>query len=241
MHHTYTSSTGTPPGAALGITQSRRYSAVTSLALFAAATVAGMFLTFIITGIGQDALQFLRVPQEYLAILLRNPPVLRFTLGLDNLFIVLYVSMFLSVGAALWRHAESRTMLAAGCGLLAVAGLLDLIENMHFLTMLAAAEHGLGIGAAQIELQVWESLVKFHTSYLGLFLLGFALPRESIMENALCFALRWIQLPVGLLIYLTPREIAVPLVLVRFTFFLLALLAIASIFRRNRFGSGEPA
>jgi hypothetical protein len=112
---------------------------------------------------------------------------------------------------------------------------------MHFLTMLAAAEQGMDVGVTQIELQVWESLVKFHASYLGLFLLSFVLPDKNTMGSALCFVLRWVQLPVGLLIYLTPREIAVPLVLVRFTFFLLALLTIAWIFRQNRSGSGEPA
>ena len=105
---------------------------------------------------------------------------------------------------------------------------------MHFMTMISAAEQGLGIGPTQIELQVWESLLKFHVSYLGLFLMGFALPNKTNLETALCFALRWIQLPVGLLIYLVPREISVPLVMVRFTFFLLALLAFAAIFRQNK-------
>ena len=194
-----------------------------------------MFATFALTGIGQDPLQFVHSPQEYLAILLRNPPVLKLAIGFDNLFIMLYSSMFLAIGSVLWRTARYRAFLAAACSLLALSGLLDLLENMHFLTMLAAAEQGLAIGLAQIELQVWESLIKFHASYLGLFLLGFVLPCETRLERALCFALRWVQLPVGLLIYLTPREIAVPLVMIRFTFFLLALLALAAVFRRRKF------
>lgn len=209
---------------------------VSRFAFAAALVVLAMFATFVLTGIGQDPLQFVHSPHEYLAILLRNPPVLRLAIGLDNLFIMLYSSMFLALGSSLWRTARYKGLLAASFSLLALSGLLDLLENMHFLTMLATAEQGLAISLSQIELQVWESLIKFHASYLGLFLLGFVLPSETRLEQALCFALRWVQLPVGLLIYLTPREIAVHLVLVRFTFFLLALLALAAVFRQRKFG-----
>lgn len=241
MHHPFTSTLDALPVVSGKFSEGWIPLLVSSLALAAAGIVLGMIITFAVTGVGQDALQFFHPPAEYLAILLRKPAALRFTLGLDNLFITLYVSMFLCLWAALWNHAKTRMLLAAGCGMLVFSGLLDLLENMHFLTMLAAAEQEVNIGATQIELQVWESLVKFHTSYLGLFLLSFALPNEGAIGKALCFALRWIQLPVGLLIYLTPREIAVPLVMVRFTFFVLALLAIASVFRQSRFGSDAPA
>ena len=209
-------------------------SLVSNFALAAALTVLAMFSIFLVTGIGQDPLQFVHSPQEYLGILLFNPPILQFAIGLDNLFIMLYSAMFLTLGISLWGVVESKALLATSCGLLGLAGVLDLCENMHFMTMISAAEQGLGIGPTQIELQVWESLLKFHVSYLGLFLMGFALPNKTNLETALCFALRWIQLPVGLLIYLVPREISVPLVMVRFTFFLLALLAFAAIFLQNK-------
>ncbi len=209
---------------------------ISKLALAAAIMVMGMFLVFFLNGVGQDPLQFIHPLQEYLAILLRNPVALRFTIGLDNLFIILYASLFLAIGIASWQYTTAKSVLTAACALMGLAALLDLAENMHFLAMLSAAEQGLGVQMAHIEMQMWESLIKFHVSYLGLFLLGFALPATDNVEKALCFVLRWIQLPVGLLIYLTPKEIAGPLVLVRFTFFFLALLAIAIIFRPNRFG-----
>jgi hypothetical protein len=210
------------------------------LALASAAVVLAMFGTFLLTGIGQDPLQYIHTPPEYTAILLKKPPVLRLAIGLDNLFIVLYSSMFLTLGASLWRRGGSKAVLLASLGLLAVSGLLDLLENMHFLAMISAALQGMDISQVQIELQVWESLVKFHISYLGLFLLGFALPCETWLEKALCFALRWVQLPIGLLIYLTPAAIALPLVMARFTFFFLALLALWSVFRQRRFDSDVP-
>ncbi len=227
-----------PPDHASGVPQ---LSTLTSrFALAAAAVVLAMFAIYVSTGIGQDPLQYIHTPQEYSAILLKAPSVLRTAIGLDNLFVVLYSSMFLTLGATLWDRTGSRALLLVSLGLLAASGLLDLLENMHFMTMVSAALHGMDVGPAQIELQVWESLVKFHVSYLGLFLLGFALPRDTLLERALGFSLRWVQLPVGLLIYLTPPEVALALVLARFTFFLFALLAIGLVFRPRRSGSGAP-
>lgn len=204
------------------------------LALAAAAMVGAMFTIFVFTGIGQDPLQYIHPSSGYTEIALRNPPMLRTAIGLDNAFIVLYSSMFLVLCVSLWDRAQSRALLITAVGLLALTGLMDLFENMHFLTIIASALQGLTIGQDQIVMQVWESLVKFHVSYLGLFLLGYSLPNETTLEKVLCFSLRWIQLPVGLLIYLTPESIATPLVMVRFAFFLFSLLAIAIVFRRQK-------
>lgn len=163
-------------------------------ALAAAVVVLAMFGTFLFTGIGQDPLQSIHTPQEYAVILLKKPTVLSLAIGLDNLFIVFYSSMFLTLGASLWKRTGTTALLLTPLSLLAMSGLLDLLENMHFLSMISAALQGIEIGQKQIKLQVWESLVKFHLSYLGLFLLGFALPCETRLEKVLCFALRWIQL-----------------------------------------------
>jgi hypothetical protein len=58
---------------------------------------------------------------------------------------------------------------------------------------------------------VWESLVKFHISYVGPFFLGCVVPHQTAIEKAFSFALRWVQLPVGMLIYLLPESLAGPL------------------------------
>ncbi len=211
------------------------------LALAAAVVVLLMLGIYVTQGIGQDPLQYIHTPAEYTAILLKNPPLLRAAIGLDNVFIVLYSSMFLGLGATLWQRSRSRPLLAAALVLLALSGLLDLLENMHFLSMIAMALQGMDIGQTHIEIQVWESLVKFHVSYLGLFLLGFALPTGNLLEKLLSGALRWVQLPIGLLIYLVPPDTARLLVFGRFTFFLVALLLIAAILGQRQYGSDEPA
>lgn len=214
---------------------------VRSCAMVSSAFVVGMLGTFLAFGIGQDPLQFFHSPAEYTEILLRNPPVLKLAIGLDNAFIMFYTTMFIALGAVLSRDRAPRLLVVCSVSLLALTGLLDLAENMHFLSMLATAQQGLPIGAGEIELQVWESLVKFHVSYLGLFVLGFALPAVNRQDKVLGFLFRWVQWPVGLLIYLTPATVATPLVLVRFSFFLVSFLLIAAIYRRREGGSDAPA
>jgi hypothetical protein len=194
----------------------------------AAAMVVGMVAIFFVTGVGQDPLQLVHPVEEYARLLLRNPAALRACLALDNLFIVFYATAFVALGVLLARAGSPRALVMVAIGLLLALALFDLIENLHFLVMLARAEQGLLPSAGEIGAQVFESLLKFHVSYLGLFLLGVALPRRTAGERALA-ALSWfVQLPVGVLIYVTPRAVSVPLVFVRFSYFLAALLLVAA-------------
>ena len=202
-------------------------------ALAASALVLAMVLVFVFTGIGQDPLQFVHPVAEYTELLLRDPPVLRLAIGLDNAFVLAYATMFLALAARLWREGAPRELVVASGALLALSALLDLGENMHFLSMLSMAQQGLALGGAEIEFQVWESLLKFHASYLGLLLLGLALPTHTTARRVLSFLLRWVQWPVGLLIYITPASLAKPLVMVRFTFFLVSLLLLAAVYWRG--------
>jgi hypothetical protein len=219
---------------------------IRAFAIGAIAVVTAMVVVFAATGIGQDPLQYVHPPVEYASILARAPDTLRMAIGLDNVFIVLYASMFLLLAAWLGaqpgpRPAGWAALRTTAFALLAVSAGLDLLENMHFLTMIAAAVQGLAIAPAQIEAQVWASLVKFHASYLGLFLLGWVLPGDTAAARTLRGLLRWVQWPVGMLIYLTPASIAVPLVFARFTFFLVALALLARVVRPHGSGSGAPA
>jgi hypothetical protein len=180
--------------------------------------VVGMVAIFVVTGIGQDPLQAVHPPEEYAALLLAQPAALRATLGLDNVFLVLYTTAFVLLGL---RLTDARVRI--GVLFLVATGLLDLTENVHFLTLLRSAEQGVVPGLGQIQLQVVESLVKFHVSYIGLFLLSLGLPRETPRQRLLANLGLYLQLPVGVLIYVSPEMIAFPLVFVRFTYFVLGL------------------
>jgi len=210
-------------------------------ACLACAMVVGMITVFLTTGVGQDPLQFVHSSVEYGELLLRNPAALRVTLGLDNAFIVFYATTFLALGTRILRAGAARALVLASVGLLLALAVLDMVENFHFMVMLARAERGLFPGDGEIAAQVWESLLKFHVSYLGLFLLGLALPRRTREERALASLSLFVQLPVGILIYVTPAAVAFPLVLVRFAYFLAALLLVARISRAPARGPSDEA
>lgn len=202
-------------------------------ALLAAALVAGMLVLFVATGIGQDPLQYVHPATEYAQILLRNPPALRAAIGLDNLFIMVYSTVFVLLVAQLWRDGAPRLLLATGLGLLLAVGLLDMIENLHFLAMLSGAEQGQPPGNAEIGWQAVQSMFKFHVSYLGLLLLGLALPRHTAAQRALAALLVFVQGPVGVAIYVAPQAVALLLVFVRFAFFLASFALLAWIYREG--------
>lgn len=212
-------------------------------AYLAIATVLGMLAIYVATGVGQDPLQFVHSPEEYGAILLRAPGTLRACLGLDNLFIAFYETAFVTLAILLRRAGGNATLVGVALGALLGLGVLDLIENCHFLTMLARTERGGSPTAAEIDLQVLESLVKFHLSYVALFLLGLAVPRASRSARALANLSWLVQLPVGVLIYVTPQSVSVPLVFARFAYFVTALALAAAAFGRRggSVGSSAPA
>lgn len=195
----------------------------------AAFLVTGMLGIFLTTGIGQDPLQYIHSIPEYRDILLKNPALLRVAIGLDNAFILFYLTMFLALGSVLSKLGKLKTIGKVALVLISTTAILDLVENMHFLTMISSSLNGFEVSENEIKLQVWESLVKFHISYIGFYMLSFVLPETTIKEKLLCFLLRWVQWPVGMLIYIAPIEVAKPLVLVRFAFFFIALLLLVTI------------
>lgn len=214
-----------PGGAGLALE-----SLVRIAALAACAMVAALLALFVVRGVGQDPLQFVHEPAEYAAILLRDPGGLRAALGLDNAFIVFYTTMYIALAQLLVRRGASRALTIAAFAPLFAVSLLDMLENFHFMTMLSAVEHGLGVGADEIRYQVTESLLKFHVGYLGLFLLGFVLPKDTRAGRLLTWA-SFLQLPVGILIYVTPPAWSYALVLVRTSYFVTALVVVAFLFR----------
>jgi hypothetical protein len=204
-------------------------------AWLACAAVLGMIAIFFVTGVGQDPLQFVHPVEEYSALLLHNPAALRATVGLDNLFVLFYTTLFLASFVRLLQAGSPRLLVYASIGCILLLALLDMVENFHFLAMLGRAELGMAPTGGEIELQVWESLLKFHVGYLGVLLFGLAMPRQSRSARLLGDLCVWFQAPVGILIYVTPRFISFPLVFVRFSFFVAALLLSAAAF------GGEPA
>jgi hypothetical protein len=194
--------------------------------------VAGMLAIALVAGVDQDPLQVVRAVADYERVLLRDVPLLRAVLTLDNLFIVGYSTVFVTLGVLLVRDGANRALLYTAMAALGAAGLLDLIENLHFLVMLSAVEKGLGVNAGEIRWQAFESMLKFHISYAGLFLLGTVLPRRTMVEKLLAASLMFVQLPVGVLIYTVP-PLAPALLVVRTSSFVAGMAMIAVIYARR--------
>lgn len=204
-------------------------SVVKTNALIAAVLVVGMLGVFLATGIGQDPLQYVHSLSDYQNILTHNSHVLKFTIGLDNAFILFYLSMFMALALTMSKLNRLDILGKMAMILIFVTAILDILENMHFLTMISSALEGFMVSEDEMKIQVWESMVKFHVSYIGFYLLSFGFSGPDIKERILCFLLRWVQWPVGMLIYIAPIEVAQPLVLVRFAFFFTSLTLLASI------------
>src|SRR5262245_54630584 len=204
--------------------------------------IAALTLIFAFTGAGQDSLQFIQPPEQYAAHLLAHPTAMRAVLVIDNWFIVFYVTMFLALGVVMRRLGSPAVLVIGAIGLLCLTGLLDLVENQHFLTMMVGAEQGRPPGAREIALQVLESLTKFHVSYVGLFLLAVALPMRTTLERVYGGVLAGVQLPASLLVAVTAPPIATLFVLVRSFCFVFGLLVIALSFgKRGGAAAGSSA
>jgi hypothetical protein len=205
----------------------------------AALMVVAMIAVFFATGVGQDPLQFIHPSDEYARLLLHNPAALRTAVGLDNAFIAFYTTTFVVLALVLEERGAKQSTVRIALGMLLFLGFLDLLENTHFLTMLQRAEQGLPPSDFEIGAQVMESLVKFHVGYFAVFVLAMTMPRTTAEERWLANLSTYVQLPVGLLIYVTPRAVAVPLVFVRFGYFLTAFVLLAWCFGPKSKKSGS--
>jgi len=196
----------------------------------AALLVVAQVALFFSAGVGQDPLQFFHPPAEYAAVLLKNPVALRAVITLDNLFIVGFTVMFVALFAQLLEFGAHRALVYAAVGCTLLLTVLDMVENFHFMTMLAVAEQGVLPSLNHIQFQVWESLLKFHVGYLGVFFMGLALPRETAHQRVLAFACCWLSLPIGVLVYGVPARFSPIFLYGRFSFFLFALTSVGLLF-----------
>ena len=79
-----------------------------------------------------------------------------------------------------WRYALAALILTA---------LLDAVENHHILLMLQDFQHGAPISVDELEWQMRVSNLKFHASYVGVFLFAFGLYRLGGLARVIAFLL----------------------------------------------------
>jgi hypothetical protein len=209
------------------------------LALLAVLIVVAIIAGIVATGMGQDFFQAARPIDAYIARFTDkpvNPLGLRINLGLDNLFIVVYATYFV-VLAVRFRPVMDTWMLAIALGAILLTALLDAVENHHILVMLHSAEQKLPVTIAETQLQMIASDVKFHCSYLSVFLFAFGFRQEGKLGRVIAWVF-WLYVALGVVVFVTPVDAARPLALGRTVFFIVSFLLSATLFRRG-VGSGK--
>ena len=200
--------------------------ATVSLATMAGTLALVLLILALVSQGSHQVFQINRPAADYAKLLLHRSATLKAELGIDFIFVCVYGATFIALATTLseWARGRGDSAFSAvfgwgGAAALVVTALLDAIENAHILSLLAMAEQGQLIAQSSIATQMAASQVKFVASYFGLFLLSFALPAESRVEKLLVFSLRWLQLPLGVSIFVVPPDFVKPLSVARAIFF----------------------
>jgi hypothetical protein len=206
--------------------------------LAAAGLLAVLVVLSVVSGVSQQTFELFAPPEGYAAALVAAAEPLRRTLFVDDLFVTAYVSATLFFLDWLAQRRASRVLpVVLGFGV--TAGLLDLAENHHILTMLRAAESGLAPSAAEISAQMVASSLKWVLGHVAFAMVGLVIEARGPLARFFRLALVVVQLPIGVLVFTAsdPRALAW-LGWARYANVFSGFLVIAYLMSRNE---GEPA
>lgn len=175
-----------------------------NLAGCSAAVLVVMVAFSFATGATQEAHERYALPEAYAILLLDHARSLRTLFALDVAFLALYTGFFASLARYLADRGQPFTRLALG--FLVATTVLDIIEDHHIITMLAAAESRMLPSVLQITAQTVISSSKFSLSYVSLFLFGLAIPRGSRLGVVLAWYLTAGTLVTAVIGYALPPE-----------------------------------
>lgn len=149
-----------------------------ALALAAIACLIAMLVVTAVSGVSQETFEIVRAPDVYADGLAAHTGALRLLFGIDSAFLVIYAAAFVGLAHHIVTPGN-RWFVVLGVGALLLTALLDMTEDHHILAMVYGVESGVRPSAGEIVFEHTLSQVKFNVSYLGLFLLGLAIPREA--------------------------------------------------------------
>jgi hypothetical protein len=142
------------------------------------AVVVVMLAITAVTGVTQEAHEYVVRPADYAASLLAAPGATRLLFGVDLAFVVLYTVLFVALASHLVARGAPRVLVRLAVGAILVVAALDIVEDHHILSLLDLAEHGGVPGDAAMVFQQALSATKFTVSTLALVSFGFAVPRD---------------------------------------------------------------
>jgi hypothetical protein len=152
------------------------------------ACLIAMLIITSVTGVSQETFEIVRAPDVYADGLAAHAGALRLLFAIDAAFLVIYAAAFVGFGHHI-ATPRNRWFVAIGVGALLATALLDMTEDHHILAMVYGVEAGVRPSAGEIVFEHALSQVKFNVSYLGLVLLGLAVPRDAWAGRALALLL----------------------------------------------------
>jgi hypothetical protein len=179
----------------------------TAIMAFAAGLM--IFILFgadLLTGVSPQSFEIVSHPETYAREIVAAENLLRFFITIDSLFLAFYMTAFVFLAMSLWREG-TKPVVAVGLTLLLVTTMLDLQENHDIMTQLTTALAGMPLELEDLQQRMIFSQLKFHSSYLGLFLLAFIMPSGTLMEKLLKYSLLFGYLPIGILVYTFPHPV----------------------------------
>jgi hypothetical protein len=192
---------------------------ISRLSIIAGICASSMFLIAIFTGVSQEQFEITQSVANYTKNLIAGQNELRLTFTIDLVFICLFSSLFIFLTQYLKREDKVFNSVAnVALGAMLICGFLDFYEDLHILTMLHNAINGLPIEQSEISFQMLFSMLKFCSSYFGMFLLAFLLPDKTLIEKMLKYSLWFVQLPIGALVYTAPENLHFVFNSIRFVF-----------------------
>jgi hypothetical protein len=194
------------------------------LSIITAVLMAFMLGISWVTGVNQQYFEMLHPLTEYEKVLGDGESILRIILTLDFIFIGAYWLLGIYLVLALWNE-NKRLLLSLSVACISVTAILDVIENNQFLVFIDSIGQGIPILAASVQTQVVYSSVKWQFAYFAFLFFGFAFPARTAVEQTGGFIMKYIQLPLGFLVYTIPAStLLVTAHLARFGMLLLLIL-----------------
>jgi len=205
--------------------------ALAVLSTLAALIVVGLIGVTLFSGVSQEFFQAAHTAEVAVARLVAPGAGngVRLNIALDNLFVIVYGSFAVFLAARFRSTLDPTINLTALVALLLTA-LLDAAENHHIITMLHSAEQHLPVSTWETQVQMIASNLKFHASYLALFLFAFGYYKEGGLGRWIARILWFFYIPLGIVISVLPIEAVRPWALIRIFFFVLAFALSAVLF-----------
>jgi hypothetical protein len=173
-----------------------------ALAAATALTLLALLGVVLKNGISQQYFELVHPPEIYTQKIVTHSSALNIIFILDNIFIILYTAMAFFVVKTYSNNAPAFVSLVTFI-LISLVALLDFLENFNIYTLMQQSKSGNTVSAASISWQSVESMLKWHSAYLAFFMLGFLIPKTSLPEKILKYALWFMFVPAGLLVYAT--------------------------------------